>query len=335
MLREWDVVNEPVHLKDLEGVLGAGAYADWFRLAAEADPEARLFVNEYSVLSSAGMDLATQRAYLELIRQIERDGGRVDGIGMQAHMGYPLTPPPLVYEILDMFAALDKPIAITEYDAADVDEAVAADYLRDFLTVVFSHPSVERFLMWGFWDGNHWKGDAPLFREDWSLKPSGQAFLDLVFDTWWTDVEGRTAADGTWAARGFLGDYAVTVTHGAEKTTQNVTLTSETGTIEVRLGGVASGTEPEEVPGQARLEANHPNPFRVTTALRYALPRAADVRLSIYDVLGREVARLVDEPQTSGTHEVVFDGRGLPGGFYLCRLETGTSVHSRKVLLLK
>ena len=240
VLRDWDVLNEPVHLKDLENILGDTAYAEWFRLAAEADPEARLFINEYGILSDAALDYDDRQAYRDVIRQIEEDGGRIDGVGMQVHTGYPLAPPERVYAVLDTFATLGKPVAITEYDAAGVEEETAADYLRDFLTIIFSHSAVESFLMWGFWDGNHWLDDAPLFREDWSLKPSGQAFLDLVFDQWWTSAEGETAADGTWATRGFLGDYAITVTRGDETITQNVTLTPETEAIEVQLGGETS-----------------------------------------------------------------------------------------------
>ena len=70
-LREWDVLNEPVHLKDLENILGDTAYAEWFRLAAEADPEARLFINEYGILSDAALDYDDQQAYQAVIRQIQ------------------------------------------------------------------------------------------------------------------------------------------------------------------------------------------------------------------------------------------------------------------------
>lgn len=72
--------------------------------------------------------------------------------------------------------------------------------------------------MWGFWDGSHWLGDAPVFYRDWSLKPSGQAFKDLVFKTWWTNADGQTSAQGEFKTRGFLGDYDIAVTrNGASK----------------------------------------------------------------------------------------------------------------------
>lgn len=84
--------------------------------------------------------------------------------------------------------------------------------MRDILTITFAHPSQKGFLMWGFWDGAHWLGNAPLFREDWSLKPSGAAFIDQVFHQWWTDTTGLTNAAGNYSTRGFKGTYRITIT---------------------------------------------------------------------------------------------------------------------------
>ena len=69
------------------------------------------------------------------------------------------------------------------------------------------------------------------------------------------------------------------------------------------------------------MEANYPNPFNPTTEIRFALPEAADVRLVVYDALGREVARLVDGPVAAGYQHATFDAASLPSGVYLYRLE--------------
>jgi hypothetical protein len=69
--------------------------------------------------------------------------------------------------------------------------------------------------------------------------------------------------------------------------------------------------------------------------LRYGLPVSSVVRLEVYDVLGREVARLVEGEQAAGWHEVVFDGSLLPSGVYLYRLEAGTFTQARTMLLVK
>ena len=251
---EWDVINEPVHCRDLAGVFagepgaitGEEIYAEWFKVTARADPSARLFVNEYRILSQSGMDLAAQERLKDLIRIIEADGGRVDGIGMQSHMTYPLTPPERVYEILEAFSDRGKEIAITEYDACGVEETIAADYMRDFLTVVFSHPSVTGFLMWGFWDGAHWKDDAPLFHKDWTRKPSGRAFFDLVFDAWWTDAEGRTDEQGELMVSGFLGEYEISARSGDLAVQKTGTLTRGGGAFELTLQKMETGMLKEE-----------------------------------------------------------------------------------------
>ncbi|MFH1008968.1 MAG: endo-1,4-beta-xylanase [Candidatus Latescibacterota bacterium] len=240
---EWDVINEPVHCPDLAQVFageegsatGEEIYGEWFHLAAQADPNAGLFVNEYRILSHAGMDLDAQERLKNLIQIIEGNGGRVDGIGMQAHMGVPLTPPERIYDLLDSFSVSGKKLAITEYDACGVAEDLAADYMRDFLTVVFSHPSVTGFLMWGFWDGAHWDADAPLFRQDWTLKPSGKAFLDLVFDDWWTDAVGQTDEQGALSVRGFLGEYQITGRSGTQSAEGTTTLTHDGAEIGLML----------------------------------------------------------------------------------------------------
>jgi hypothetical protein len=83
------------------------------------------------------------------------------------------------------------------------------------------------------------------------------------------------------------------------------------------------------------LSGAYPNPFNPATAIRYALPQAGAVRLVVYNMLGQEVARLVEGLVAAGRHEVVFDGQGLPSGVYLYRLEAGTFVQTRRMTLVK
>lgn len=78
--------------------------------------------------------------------------------------------------------------------------------------ICFSHPGIDGFIMWGFWDGKHWADNAPLYDKDWNLKPEGEAWMQLVFDQWWTDENGNTDARGRWQTRAFLGEHRVTVT---------------------------------------------------------------------------------------------------------------------------
>ena len=84
-------------------------------------------------------------------------------------------------------------------------------------------------------------------------------------------------------------------------------------------------------PPALRLDPASPNPFCASTALRVYLPAPADVRLGVYDLLGREVARLADGPAEAGTHRFVLDGARLPSGTYLVRLEAGRQHTTRLV----
>jgi hypothetical protein len=91
----------------------------------------------------------------------------------------------------------------------------------------------------------------------------------------------------------------------------------------------------DEVPTEFALNQNFPNPFNSTTVLRYEVPVASDVELIVYDLLGREVARLVRERQAPGTYEVRFDAFALSSGFYLCQMKAASFVQTRRMLLIK
>jgi len=91
----------------------------------------------------------------------------------------------------------------------------------------------------------------------------------------------------------------------------------------------------ETVPGRFSLEGNYPNPFNPQTTIRYALPQAAEVELTVYDVLGREVAVLVSEQQAAGRYEQVFSAAGLPSGLYMYVLQAGDNRATGKMLLVR
>jgi photosystem II stability/assembly factor-like uncharacterized protein len=105
------------------------------------------------------------------------------------------------------------------------------------------------------------------------------------------------------------------------------------------LTSVASTTGP--IPESFALNQNYPNPFNPSTAIQYTVGGVGgqgsgiSVKLAIYDVLGREVAVLVNEKQAAGSHEARFNARNLPSGVYLYRLSAGGVVQTRKMLLVK
>jgi hypothetical protein len=89
------------------------------------------------------------------------------------------------------------------------------------------------------------------------------------------------------------------------------------------------------VPVNYELNANYPNPFNPTTQIQFGLPEAQNVTLTVYDITGREVTKLVDGSFGAGYHTVTFDASAYASGVYLYRIVAGSFVESRKMILMK
>ncbi len=208
---DYDVVNEPRDNHAVMDLCGQAVMLDWFKLARELDPKPKLGINENTIISGGGWATAQQDNYEQWIKYLLKNKAPLGVLGFQCHFGEELTPPARVLEILDRFAKYKLPLQATEFDVNCADEEAQADYLRDFFTVFFSHPQTEALTMWGFWEKVQWIPRAALIRTDWTLKPNGHMFQELVYGKWWTDVTQPTGADGTLTVRGFLGDYEILV----------------------------------------------------------------------------------------------------------------------------
>jgi hypothetical protein len=97
----------------------------------------------------------------------------------------------------------------------------------------------------------------------------------------------------------------------------------------------STDNQPATAPRQFTLEQNYPNPFNPTTNLRYSMPERGFVSLKVFDLLGREVATLVNEELSPGKHEVTWDASGTPSGVYVSRLISSGRVETRKLIVLK
>jgi endo-1,4-beta-xylanase len=212
-LNDWDVINEPCTEHDVQDLLGDEVMADWFRRARRNDRGVKLYVNDFSIISTGGRNRIKQDQYDQIIRYIDSLGGGIDGIGMQGHMAGDLTSIERVYAVINRFAGLGKEIKITEHDINTTQREVQADYTRDFMTICFSHPSVKSILLWGFWAGAHWRPDAAFFDQDWNIRLHGEAWREMIKERWWTpDIDSVTDDQGKLSFEGFLGTYAYTVT---------------------------------------------------------------------------------------------------------------------------
>jgi GH35 family endo-1,4-beta-xylanase len=211
---QWDVINEPFKNHDLMDTLGKEVMIDWFRVANQSDPGCKLFLNEFGIVDTGGTNRAQQEHFFATAKYLKEHGAPIHGIGIQSHFGMVLTPPVKTLKILDHFSELGLPIESTELSLNIADRQLQADFMRDYMTAFFSHPNVHGIMLWGFWEGRHWRPDAALFGLDWKLRPHGEMWIDLVHKQWKTDVELTTDRSGAVTVRGFCGEYDLTIGAG-------------------------------------------------------------------------------------------------------------------------
>ncbi len=228
LVEEWDVLNEPFTNHDLMDLFGNDIMVSWFKVAREELPRARLFLNDFS-----NHDATTDRVHVEhferTVRFLMEHHAPLDGIGLQAHFNGSPNAPENILAVLDRYQReFHLPVRVTEFDVWTSDEELQADFTRDFLILMFSHPSVIGVQFWGFWEGRHWRPSAALYREDWSEKANAGVYKDLVLRRWRSAFKSKADTEGRWEGRGFFGDYRVTVTMGATTVVRTFSLNSDT-----------------------------------------------------------------------------------------------------------
>ena len=98
---------------------------------------------------------------------------------------------------------------------------------------------------------------------------------------------------------------------------------------------IQKNPEGSQLPSSIKLYPNYPNPFNPTTTIHYALPASGNVKLTVYNILGRQVARLVDGRQSAGNHQIRFNASQLSSGVYFYRLQVNNIVRTGKMMLIK
>ena len=101
------------------------------------------------------------------------------------------------------------------------------------------------------------------------------------------------------------------------------------------IGEGEVGVGDEIIPLVFALHPNYPNPFNPTTNIQFTIPEQADVKLRIYNVLGRQVDVLVNETLPVGHHKILWNPKNLSSGVYFYKLEAGSFIKTRKMILLK
>ncbi|GEM_PF-855541 len=207
------------------------------------------------------------------------------------------------------------------------------------LSVYITGPSYLNGGQTGTWTAHPSGGRTP-YHYHWEyyvfcdgIENFGDINPDNVPCGYWFDFGGDspTASRSDW--RSFK--VKVTVTDANNSTAVAYkTVTVGEGNMQERNNFEKTGVA-EEIPTATRLMNNYPNPFNPTTVIKYQLKEPAHVILRVYDVLGKEVAELVNERKSAGYYSVNFDGSKLPSGLYIYRLQANNYVESKKMLLTK
>jgi len=218
-LCDWDVVNEIIVNNELKTRFGSGVLKKWFEWAQKYDETADMYINETSI--SGRPENGKVRQFKMILDEMVNMGVDFDGIGIQGHIS--IVSPKAFYDEIVQFTQYGKKMKITEFDTGLIeDKELDASFIRDVIILMYSIEEVEGFLMWGFWDGQQWRSNGPLFDRDWNLKLSGEQYLDLVYNKWWTQEDGKTASDGTYATKGYYGDYLITASKDGKTQTVDV-----------------------------------------------------------------------------------------------------------------
>ncbi len=111
--------------------------------------------------------------------------------------------------------------------------------------------------------------------------------------------------------------------------------TAYSAIIDFMTVGVTGVEDNNSIPTSFSMSQNYPNPFNPTTTIKFSLPSSSTVKISIYDITGREVKQITDQEFSGGTHSVRFDGAGMASGMYIYAIQTKFGLLSKKMTLVK
>ncbi|MEL6674440.1 MAG: endo-1,4-beta-xylanase [Bacteroidota bacterium] len=332
-VEEWDVLNEIITNNSMENAFkgkpgyptGREILAEIFQQVRVEDSLTGLWINDYITLSQQQEAGAPQYDSLKAFIQELLDAGvDMEGIGFQCHIGgFPNGIPTVLQTWDDFHQAFGLKAKVTEFDMPSfVDETVAATYLRDFLTATFSHPSMDGFLFWNFWDGSTWlNAGTNLFRQDWSATPAADTFSHYLFTEWWTEEELTTDQNGIQEIRAFKGKYEI-VYQCENSVVRDTIFLSDDLTYTISCDNITTSV-PEDL--ESRINV-YPNPAR--HQLHIELEMAQQARLLVIDLHGKS---MITSHFTGQTLQVsVAD---WPRGMYVLLIETEGRQYQKRFVL--
>jgi len=214
VIKEYDVINEPLtgHADWLRKTVGDSILWNCFKWAREADPDAKLYINDYNVEYNWGQAVE----YRDLIKKIVANGGPVTGVGLQAHFWDCCRPnvDELVKNI-NIIAQAGLPMRLTEYDwGTNLTEKQQVDDFVKVLTVAFSHPSVNGMISWGLSDDGAWRENTGFFTATHKPKLAADTLLYYTQKKWATNFDAAVTGETPLEFKAYYGDYEVEVAFG-------------------------------------------------------------------------------------------------------------------------
>ncbi len=164
--------------------------------------------------------------------------------------------------------------------------------------------------------------EAHTYFTSWPTAPATQYPESWCWSNYKEKIMAMTYEDGNCASASKFDSTAWAIVKGIDLYLQDTT-------------AVTSVIAENNLPGKYFLEQNFPNPFNPTTIINYQLPMTSHVSLKVYDILGREVATLINEKQSSGTHSITFNASSLSSGVYFYRLTSGAVIEMKKMQLIR
>lgn len=274
---------------------------------------------------------------------------------------------------LDRLVATGLPVYITEFDINEASDSIQLVNYKTYFPLFWDNPGVKGITLWGYVQGDMWQQNAYLIRTNGSERPALQWLRKCIASPLPPALASPVGTAGeprnprlVWHTSASALSYRVQVatTSGFTATVVDTTVTDTLRQLSLlnanatyywrvaalndsgpgsyssvgvfRTGDQITGVEERaEVPDEFGLFQNFPNPFNPTTVVSYQLPVAGTVKLAVYDLLGREVAMLVNEHQRAGHYSAAFDATGLPSGAYFYRLSAGNFTAVKKLVILK
>jgi GH35 family endo-1,4-beta-xylanase len=217
---EYDLNNEMIHGNYYEDRLGPGITKRMTEWMHSGDPDAQLYLNDYDI--TTGKKLPEYMAHIRILLQ---QGVPIAGIGVQGHLHAETFDRQELKRSLDSLAQFNLPICVTEFNIpgqrskyyndrtlkmTEEEEAQNATELVDFYRICFAHPAVKGIMMWGFWERANWIPVSSMYRADWTISPTGEAYRNLIFGEWWTNESGKANSKGIFSTSAFYGKYKIT-----------------------------------------------------------------------------------------------------------------------------